>query len=287
MGTKRGAGSKVGGSGRASAAGAAIVLALLGVGCAEGLTGGGVFDESGAGGRGDGGASGDGGGGGARDDGPSSSVTSTSVVSSSAATTGATTAASTTTSTGGGCTAANFACGDGSCIALAAACNGIADCWGATDEAPQNPQCGGAATTTSAGGGSCAGQFMCGDGSCIDPFWECDGWPDCADLSDEASCPCDGFTCGDGSCISASWECDGIVDCGDGSDESSCGGGGGGSWTCDPSYYGDGDCDCGCGELDLDCPTGASVAECEYCALGGGCASSCADIDPSQNWLCL
>jgi YHS domain-containing protein len=58
------------------------------------------------------------------------------------------------------------------------------------------------------------------------------------------------------------------------------GGGGGttGSWTCDPTYYGDGLCDCGCGELDVDC--GSLTATCDF----DNCATGTAN--PSNNALC-
>ena len=36
-------------------------------------------------------------------------------------------------------------------------------------------------------------------------------------------CTEDQYECPDGDCISASWECDGYSDCSDGSDETNCG----------------------------------------------------------------
>nr|XP_023693317.1 low-density lipoprotein receptor-related protein 2 [Paramormyrops kingsleyae] len=70
-----------------------------------------------------------------------------------------------------------------------------------------------------------SGQFRCGTGRCVPLGWRCDGIADCADDSDEASCPrlsCDDgqFQCvSDGECIPQSWVCDDEEDCDDGSDE--------------------------------------------------------------------
>ena len=95
------------------------------------------------------------------------------------------------------------------------------------------------------------------------------------------------FTCGDSSCVLILFVCDGVVDCADGSDEDPAMCGGGGSWSCDPSYYGDGLCDCGCGEMDSDCYD-SSVDSCEYCDDPGSCSVDVCPgtIDPNDNSTC-
>ncbi|GAB1865448.1 Putative vitellogenin receptor [Camponotus japonicus] len=67
-------------------------------------------------------------------------------------------------------------------------------------------------------------QFMCKDGTCINSMDRCNSKYECADKSDEESCPVlqchsDEFQCRDRTCISNSLECDGHNDCLDFSDE--------------------------------------------------------------------
>ena len=97
--------------------------------------------------------------------------------------------------------------------------------------------------------GCASDQYTCSNGQCIPLVWECDGFLDCFDSSDEFSCgmcnlrdswhpliivcmhSCsidfltgncteDQFACDNGyHCIPYFWECDGIIDCDDQSDE--------------------------------------------------------------------
>ena len=56
-------------------------------------------------------------------------------------------------------------------------------------------------------------------------------------------------------------------------------------WTCSAEFYGDTDCDCGCGIIDVDCPAGATAAECDYCtacSAGTDCEEALVAGDISQ-----
>ncbi len=70
-------------------------------------------------------------------------------------------------------------------------------------------------------------QFTCLSGNigCIPLVWQCDGYSECEDESDELNCPtCSPkqFRCGNGQCISQLEQCDGIAQCQDQSDEENC-----------------------------------------------------------------
>ncbi|XP_016111870.1 low-density lipoprotein receptor class A domain-containing protein 3-like [Sinocyclocheilus grahami] len=74
------------------------------------------------------------------------------------------------------------------------------------------------------------GNFMCSDGECIPGGWQCNGFPDCFDKSDEkgclkvkAKCAPTFFACANGvHCIIGRFQCNGFRDCPDGSDEDNC-----------------------------------------------------------------
>jgi hypothetical protein len=58
------------------------------------------------------------------------------------------------------------------------------------------------------------------------------------------------------------------------------------SWSCEIRRYSDGVCDCGCGGEDPDCTTTTGLSVCMTCATPGSCASSCNEIDPTNNTHC-
>ncbi len=107
---------------------------------------------------------------------------------------------------------------------------------------------------------------------------------------------CDGFDLAGNDCTTiglgytgGTLECNSTCS---GWDTTSCTTGGGtpvpGTWVCNSAWWSDGLCDCGCGAFDVDdCAAQDDIDECDYCTDTGSCASSCADIDPTDISTCI
>uniref|UniRef100_A0A8C5HWA1 EGF-like domain-containing protein n=1 Tax=Gouania willdenowi TaxID=441366 RepID=A0A8C5HWA1_GOUWI len=121
------------------------------------------------------------------------------------------------------CDDTSFRCRNTACIPQRFVCDHDNDCGDGSDESVEcvYRSCG-------------SEEFRCGDGRCLlSSQWECDGYADCPDHTDElplnlkclaAGSLCNGsfFMCSNGRCISEGNLCDAKDDCGDQSDERNC-----------------------------------------------------------------
>ncbi|XP_048049460.1 low-density lipoprotein receptor-related protein 1B isoform X2 [Megalobrama amblycephala] len=121
------------------------------------------------------------------------------------------------------CDENSFRCLNKGCIPKRFVCDHDNDCGDGSDESVEcvYRSCG-------------PDEFRCADGRCLlSAQWECDGYPDCPDHSDElplnlkclaaeSLCNSSFFMCSNGRCISEKSLCDLKDDCGDRSDEKNC-----------------------------------------------------------------
>uniref|UniRef100_A0AAR2M5Q5 EGF-like domain-containing protein n=1 Tax=Pygocentrus nattereri TaxID=42514 RepID=A0AAR2M5Q5_PYGNA len=138
------------------------------------------------------------------------------------------------------CTAGLFSCpGSYACVSRRWLCDGERDCPDGTDTCVSSTDTGDQfllALYLNYNYRVCLEtEFRCTDGRCLPSAqWECDGFPDCLDQSDEpplnpkcsaAESLCNGsvFMCANGRCVPLGSLCDRRDDCGDQSDEWNCG----------------------------------------------------------------
>ncbi|KAJ8349711.1 hypothetical protein SKAU_G00248410 [Synaphobranchus kaupii] len=119
------------------------------------------------------------------------------------------------------CNENSFLCNNKACIPSRFLCDHDDDCGDGSDE------------PSDCAYRSCGpDELACADGRClISTQWECDGYADCPDHSDETPLKCSAaeslcngsyFMCTNGRCVSVSSVCDKNDDCGDRSDERNC-----------------------------------------------------------------
>jgi hypothetical protein len=161
----------------------------------------------------------------------------------------------------------------------------------------------------------CGPHFACVDGSLLIPDdLVCNGTSNCSDDSDELQCDGETWVRCDCTCTCTSCTTSGIRSCRDAAssgcsscdavctewcaEDAECGSMASSTGSCAPSdvptswacetasYDADDGCQCGCGAVDPDCAS-ASSADCTECDMEASCATSCDDIDPTNNATCV